>query len=60
MVKLDLSGKITETHTIQKENCNAAVWVEKTNNNEFFITGYNDVRGTGYNDLWVLKIKLEE
>ena len=59
MLKLDLSGKITETHTVQREYCNAAIWAQKTSNNKFFITGYNDVRGTGFNDLWVLKIKLE-
>jgi hypothetical protein len=37
----------------------AGIWTARGVENNYFITGYKDVEGTGFTDLWVMKLQLK-
>jgi len=37
----------------------AGVWIERGAGDNYFVTGYQDVEGNGFIDLWLLKLNAE-
>ena len=56
VAKIGLSGDVVWKDDIKKDYMNGAVWVEKSDDDKFYITGYCDILNTGFYDLWVFQI----
>jgi len=57
--KIDFSGNIIWTESIGGDYGDTGIWIDKGENNEFYATGYKDSDGSGIQDLWILKLKIE-
>jgi len=60
IVIMDTKGNIVCEHVLDKKHGNAGVWINNYKDSEYYITGYNDKNGNGLNDLWLLKIKIND
>ena len=59
LVKMDLLGNVVWNHTIGGEYGDAGVWIQRSGDKHYYITGYRDEDGTEINDMWLLKIKID-
>lgn len=54
--KIDKQGNRVWIKTIDGDYSDAGIWIDKGLNDNYFVTGYTDTKGTGFTDLWVMKL----
>ena len=58
LVKIDSNGDKTWTKYISGEYCDGGIWIQKSTDGYFYITGYKDNDGSESYDLWLIRTKL--
>ncbi len=54
--KTDKQGNRVWMETMDGDYSDAGIWIDKGLNDNYFVTGYTDPKGTGFTDLWVMKL----
>lgn len=56
--KIDDSGNRIWMKTYGGKYSDAGIWIDRGLENNYFITGYEDLKGTGSTDVWIMKIQI--
>jgi len=56
--KIDNSSNRVWMKTYGGDYSDAGIWIDGGSENNYFITGYEDLEGTGSTDVWVMKIQI--
>lgn len=59
LVKIDLYGNEIWRKAIGGKYCDGGVWIQKSTDGYYFITGYKDKDGSGIHDIWLLRNRID-